>query len=259
MSGRNLAHPEVTRLPWQSTRLTMSSMDQPGRKCQNCASAIPSKGQYCPNCGQSVLDIRQPWFPMLKQLVGELLDWDGRMVTTLKHLLFSPGRLTLEYTQGHRVRYTPPVRLYVAVSLLFFFVFPLILPLAQAENPVTPPEQTTENYSRMMFLLLPVFAVLVKLFQRRHFYLQHLVFSMHLFSAMFIVFAVMLSMENLADRSLFWVVAQVAVFAYMIWYLTSAVRVAYRQSWPMAALKSFALVAIFLPALSGAIHLAVRI
>lgn len=193
---------------------------------------------------------------MLKQLLGEVFDWDGRMLTTVKHLLFSPGRLTLEYSQGHRVRFTPPVRLYLAVSLLFFFVFPLLMPLAQAGDAVAPSQQTTENYSRMMFLMLPVFALLVKLFHRRFYYLQHLVFSMHLFSALFIVFAVMLSMENLADQSAWWVAAQVLVFGYMLWYLTTAIKVSYQQTWPVAVLKSAGLVAISLPALSGALNLA---
>lgn len=205
------------------------------------------------------MDIRQPVIPMLKQLFGEVFEWDGRMMTSLRLLMLSPGRLTDEYAKGHRVRFTPPLRIYLAVSVLFFFVFPMIMPLSQAETTAAPTEQTAENYSKMMFLLLPVFALLVKLFHKRHFYLQHLVFSMHLFSAMFIVFSVMLSMENLADQSYWWVAAQLSVFGYMVWYLVTALKVSYHQTWAMALLKSAGLVVVFLPALSGAIHLASRI
>ncbi|HKJ15886.1 MAG TPA: DUF3667 domain-containing protein [Xanthomonadales bacterium] len=234
-------------------------MSEDQKSCQNCNRPIPEDGRFCPECGQSTLDIRQPVVPVLKQLFGEAFDWDGRLLTTLRHMMCSPGRLTREYTLGHRVRFTPPLRVYLAVSVLFFFVFPVIIPLSQAENTVAPSDQTAENYSKMMFLLLPVFALLVKLFHKRDFYMQHLVFSMHLFSAMFIVFAVMLSMENLADQSYWWVAAQVSVFGYMVWYLITALKVSFQQTWSMALLKSAGLVALFLPALSGAIHLASRI
>lgn len=263
MSGGHLARTQIGTdlfcLQQDQHPLTMPSVSLNHNQCQNCNSVIPDEGRFCPVCGQSVMDIRQPWIPLLKQLLGEVFDWDGRMITTLKRLLLSPGRLTLEFVQGHRIRHTPPVRLYLAVSLLFFFIFPLIMPQNPAQGPAAPIGQATENYSRMMFLLLPVFALLVKLFHRKQFYMQHLIFSMHLFSAMFIVFAVMLSMENLADQSLAWVVAQVAVFSYMLWYLVMALKVAYEQTWMMATLKSAGLVALFLPTLSGALNLAVLI
>jgi hypothetical protein len=51
-----------------------------------------------------------------------------------------------------------------------------------------------------MFLLLPLFAVLLKVLYRQILYLAHLVFTAHLFSAMFIFLAAMLSIESAADR-----------------------------------------------------------
>jgi hypothetical protein len=38
-------------------------------------------------------------------------------------LLFKPGRLTLEYLQGKRVRYVLPLRLYLTFSIIFFALF----------------------------------------------------------------------------------------------------------------------------------------
>jgi len=54
---------------------------------------------------------------------GDLLaSLDSRLWRTLGLLLFRPGRLTLDYLQGRRARYVAPLRLFIASSLIFFFV-----------------------------------------------------------------------------------------------------------------------------------------
>jgi hypothetical protein len=45
---------------------------------------------------------------------------DSRVLRSLGPLLVFPGRLTLEYFEGHRIRYVSPVRLFVFLSLLAF-------------------------------------------------------------------------------------------------------------------------------------------
>lgn len=203
-----------------------------------------------------MLDIRQPWLPMVRQMLDDLFDWDGRMLTTLKALLLHPGKLTREFADGRRKTYTSPLRMYLVVSLLFFFALPLIMPDKPFQGPAPTDAAAVENYSRAMFLLLPVFALLVKLFYREHYYLLHLIFSMHVFTAMFLVFTLMLWMENLADEYLFWIVAQVTVFAYMVWYGLTALKVAYGQSWLWSTLKFAGLVTLFLPILSISLEMA---
>lgn len=234
----------------------MSRMTPGETQCRNCAANIPGSAKYCHTCGQSVIDIRQPWLPLLAEMLGDVFDWDGKTLTTLRYLLTSPGKLTREFVLGHRKRFTSPVRLYLVVSVLFFFVFPVIMPAAPGESAVSPDELATESYSKMMFVLLPVFALFLKLLYRERFYLQHLVFSMHVFSAMFLVFAAMLSMENPADESLVWIVIQSTVFGYMLWYCLMALKVVYEDNWGMTILKFAALVALFLPTLSGGLNLA---
>jgi len=226
--------------------------------CQNCTTVIPKNAQYCPRCGQSVIDIRQPWLPLAQKMLGEVFDWDGRMITTLRNLILHPGRLTREFILGHRKRYTSPIRLYLVISVLFFYIFPLIIPESPTDTSASPAELATESYSRMMFVLLPVFALIVKLFYRGRYYLQHLVFSMHVFSAMFLVFAVMLSLESLADESNVWAGVQITVFAYMVGYCLTALKVAYDQTWIVSGLKLAGLVALFLPTLAAAMQLASR-
>jgi hypothetical protein len=59
----------------------------------------------------------------LIQDAGDLLgSLDSRLWRTLALLVFRPGRLTLDYLQGRRARYVAPFRLFIATSLIFFFV-----------------------------------------------------------------------------------------------------------------------------------------
>lgn len=222
--------------------------------CSNCAENLPDGAGFCPACGQSTRVFTRPWTEVFRELLSELFDLDGRMLGSLRLLLARPGQLADEYNRGRRVAHTSPLRMYLLISLLFFFVLPMILP----EGPAESPEQqfSVELYSRGMFLLLPVYALLLKLFYRKSYYLAHLVFATYLFSAMFIVFALMLSIEVAADRYLAVMLFQVALLLYMAFYFVISLRVCYRESWPKTSLKAFGLLMIFLPLLAGSIELA---
>lgn len=88
--------------------------------CANCAS--PLIGQYCAQCGQRAR-VRMITLWELLQDAGDLLgSLDSRLWRTLGLLVFRPGRLTLDYLQGRRARYVAPFRLFIATSLIFFFV-----------------------------------------------------------------------------------------------------------------------------------------
>jgi hypothetical protein len=187
-------------------------------------------------------------------MLAELLDFDGRMLRSMRLLLTRPGFLSHEYISGRRVAYTSPIRIYLVISLVFFFVLPLILP----DSSVTSPDHeiSVDLYSKGMFLLLPIFALLLKLFYRRSFYIDHLVFTVHLFSALYIVFAILLSIETLADRYILIMLIQVILLVYMVAYFVIALRTVYRESWLKSILKFFALLLIFLPVLGMTIELA---
>ena len=144
--------------------------------------------------------------------------------------------------------------MYLVISLVFFFVLPLILPGSTVTNPSH--EISVDQYSQAMFVLLPIFALLLKLLYRQVFYLAHIVFTVHLFSAMFIVFAAILSMEVQADRYLAVLLIQVVLLIYTLSYLLIALRVTYRDSWLKTSLKALALLVLFLPVIAGAIELA---
>lgn len=218
---------------------------------------MPSQAEFCSACGQSVKAITRPWREVFGELVTELLDFDGRMLVSLRLLLTRPGFLSLEYINGRRASYTSPIRMYLVISLVFFFVLPLILSKPTVSSPTR--EIAVDQYSQAMFLLLPVFALVLKMFYRHSYYLAHLVFIVHLFSAMFIVFAAMLSMEAAADRYLVVMLMQFVLLIYMVTYFVVALRVVYQQSWVRSILKFLALTIIFLAIVGAALNAAARI
>ena len=86
--------------------------------CADCGH--PLDGPYCSQCGQSAADIRRPVRTLVTDFIGDTFVWDGRLWRTLKNLFANPGRLSRCYADGQRARWTPPIRLYLLVSLSFF-------------------------------------------------------------------------------------------------------------------------------------------
>jgi len=58
----------------------------------------------------------------VREVAGDLFALDSRLWRTVGPLLVRPGFLTREHFAGRRVRYVPPLRLYVFVAIVFFGV-----------------------------------------------------------------------------------------------------------------------------------------
>lgn len=99
----------------------MSGQDAQGvpATCENCGT--PLQGHYCHACGQSVHSPTRHFWHALEEVFESFWHLDGRVFRTLRDLLF-PGRIAGNYLRGQRVRYIAPLRLFVIVSLLTFFV-----------------------------------------------------------------------------------------------------------------------------------------
>lgn len=88
-------------------------------QCENCYT--PLQGEYCHQCGQSIHNPVRHAGHALEEVFESFWHLDGRVFRTLRDLLV-PGRTALEYLAGHRQRYLPPLRIFVIMSLLAFFV-----------------------------------------------------------------------------------------------------------------------------------------
>ena len=94
-----------------------SDESQPSH-CANCGA--PLTGEYCAQCGQSRAELKRPIIGLFTDALDGLLTWDGRLLTTFRQLYARPGKLARDFVDGQRRRFTPPVRLYLVVSLVFF-------------------------------------------------------------------------------------------------------------------------------------------
>jgi hypothetical protein len=88
--------------------------------CLNCGTDL--KGPFCYYCGQPDRNFLRFFPALLREMMSDFLDLDSRFARTLKPLLFKPGRLTRDYLEGKRFRYTPPMRLYLFSSIAFFLL-----------------------------------------------------------------------------------------------------------------------------------------
>ena len=88
--------------------------------CLNCGEVLT--GQHCSHCGQRARVRVLSLWGLLKELFGDLTEWDSRVWRTLRPLAFKPGFLTMDYLRGRRARYTPPFRMYLILSLGFFLL-----------------------------------------------------------------------------------------------------------------------------------------
>jgi hypothetical protein len=108
------------------------------RPCPNCGELL--WGQYCAACGQRARIRMITFWELLKDAGDLLATLDSRIWRTLGLLLFRPGRLTLDYLQGKRARFVPPVRLFIASTLVFFFIATLNARFDFGEDPVIVPQ-----------------------------------------------------------------------------------------------------------------------
>ena len=273
--------------------------------CANCGTAVP--GKFCGECGQRnatrLISVRR----MLWDVLDDQLTLNSALPRTLFGLLLRPGHLTREYAAGRIARYVPPVRLYLASSLLFFLALALIADPVQlgekvdtefgrgealadtaahasaaaAAKPRTkqgkfiqfgPWRDSTvaplwarplarrmarqedrlnamskgqavsaiaagaeQNAPKAMFLLLPVFALILKILfvRRKRYYAEHFVFALHVHALAFLAFSIMLVTRNPGLSA--------ALFLWVLIYVFLAMRRVYGQGFMRTGAKYMAL------------------
>ena len=88
--------------------------------CRNCLAAV--RGAYCPHCGQKQHSPIRHFSQVVGEFFTDILNFDAKLLGTLKPLLFMPGFLSREYFAGRRMRYVSPLKLYFFLSIIAFFL-----------------------------------------------------------------------------------------------------------------------------------------
>jgi hypothetical protein len=249
-------------------------------------------------------------------VLDSFLNWDSKFLASVWYLLTRPWKLTNEFLMGHRVRYLNPLRLYLLVSVVFFFLAnygerravqnsdPIIFdsgeetaapqePAPGATPPIDRPgdaddedegatprfvvgldhnrtptifeawmqqrieekigrhgskgkfflRSLMENLPYMMLGCIPVFAFILKIlyFFRRIFYIDHLIYALHIHSFAYLVSLVITGIgiglhqvaPGLNPFVLFVLITTVVVQVFL------SIRRVYRQNWFMTMLKFF--------------------
>ena len=228
--------------------------------CPNCRA--PLAGDYCGNCGQRDIDLERPIGSLVADVIRETFEVDGRAWLTLKTLFRHPGKLTGDFLAGRRRTYTPPLRLYLVISISFFVIVTWVaqsgLLLEPGQDPAfdaaVQAQFLSDDLPRLMFVLLPVFALLLKAVYFRQLYFNHLIFSIHLHAVGYVVLALMLPLENIANEYVALTVAQGVLLACFVAYFIVAAHRVYGSSWTAAALKSVAVLFGYMIVVSIAIE-----
>jgi hypothetical protein len=270
-----------------------------GQPCPNCGDT--SEGNYCRICGQHKIEHRGSVRALFADTVEDL-SLTSELPRTLRALITRPGFLTREYSAGRIARYIPPVRLYVAASLLFFVIMSAKAHLHSstrtptattgrdsAAAPVQVDTNTTATPSHgirrttsrgsgvhintpfrslnmkldsaskrlaalppgegskrlrdamlaqtptVMFLLLPIFALLLKLLyvRSKRPYAEHLVFAFHTHAFTFILLTVIAVAPKLSVMRYLPMVLLLWIMAYSL----VAMKRVYEQGWFKTTVK----------------------
>ncbi|MGL2967356.1 DUF3667 domain-containing protein [Flavobacterium sp. XGLA_31] len=90
------------------------------KTCLNCRHVVQER--FCPHCGQENTDTRKTFHHLFIHFFEDLTHYENAFWKTIKNLYLKPASLTKEYLSGKRLSYLAPVRLYIFISFVTFFL-----------------------------------------------------------------------------------------------------------------------------------------
>lgn len=224
-----------------------------GPVCSNCGKIVT--GIYCSYCGQKKLDLKdRSLATFFKYFFTEFFNWDSKFFSSFKYVLTKPGFLTNEYIEGRFNSYINPLKLYLCMSVVMFFVNNIVYPDQYTELDLSNAE--TQNlfgdYSSMimeykgvsvesfkerfnselndklpiyMLVMVFLFSIPLMLVEGKRFYVEHLAFSLHFFT--FVLFCMLL--DAVVNRFVGWSTF-ILVYTLPMVYLYKAFRTVYKQN-----------------------------
>jgi Protein of unknown function (DUF3667). len=196
-------------------------------------------GPFCSHCGEKKLEKADYSLrPVVQEVFGEFIHFDGRLLRTVKTLVAKPGELARAYFHGGRSRYTRPLTLFVMINLVFFIIQPHTALLgyhydnyvsanragsvthrAMIRDKLLRTHESEVSYSarfntvlqdqKKSVLLFSVpflaLAMLILFAGKGRTYAEHLVFSVHVYTFLLLLFIGLLAV--------FWILVLVATLA----------------------------------------------
>ncbi|MEO9872379.1 DUF3667 domain-containing protein [Ekhidna sp.] len=208
------------------------------RICKNCEKKLDNEFKYCPSCGQEHKDKVVHFKQFILDFLGDYFTFDSLIIRSVKPLLIKPGFLTNEFIVGRRVRYIPPLRLFIFISIIFFLILgPVEKTVALERNEEAEFLDNFFNvwFPRLFFLLLPLFALFLYMLFRKpgRFYLTHFIFSIHLHAFIFVLLTLMVVLiDYIFPSSVFLSQWSLIITMFLLQlYLLIALKRVYDQKW----------------------------
>ncbi len=141
----------------------MARKKQKSNKCLNCGAELNPQYEYCPHCGQENDDRQMSFGRLFVDFFSNYFSLDSKFGRSIKPFFFQPGILTREFMEGKRVKYANPIRLYLVISLIHFFLFSLTMENKSSNNEGIVKTTSSENQAKSDSLDVMVDSALTEL------------------------------------------------------------------------------------------------
>jgi hypothetical protein len=183
---------------------------------------------YCPACGERPLNTYDLTLRgLFDQLFHAFSNIDGRLIRSFRNLVSRPGALTVAYVRGQRIPYTGPFQLFLIANVFFFAMQSLtntnivsskldshlhnqdwrVLAQRLVSHRLEAMQTTLDLYmpifnqavvvnaKSLIILMVVPFALMLPIvfFQQRRPFVAHVVFSLHLYTYLLLLFCVSLT------------------------------------------------------------------
>lgn len=93
--------------------------------CKNCENKFKDNFKFCPHCGQQKIEKLTVGI-LFYNTLSNYLSFDARFFKSFFPLIFKPGYLASKFIKGKRLLYLHPAKMYLFISVIFFFLFSFI-------------------------------------------------------------------------------------------------------------------------------------
>ena len=98
----------------------------PIRNCLNCNNDITPGDVYCSNCGQKASEPQLSVKALVANFFSNVFNLDSKFINSFISL-FVPGRYTIDFVAGKRVKYYSPGRVMFVSMVIFFFLLATVI------------------------------------------------------------------------------------------------------------------------------------
>lgn len=244
--------------------------------CPNCGSA--AEKNYCSQCGQATHLHDETFTALVVHFFAHYFHYESKFWQTVKTLCTKPGALAVAYRNKQRMRFVPPMSLYIFTVVGYFILSTLVLDIyslagihddtaatkietteaaegirrvnnkvlnEKAKNKLIHVLEHSDEYDpkvtkmapKLFFIMVPVLAFFISLFflgHKDYSFLDHAVFSFHLYTLLFFVLFIA---DLFVFTGFYDAIFQVGVFA-LVLYCIKAMTVAYNIGYIKAVLYS---------------------